>query len=122
MSHLPQCDAIAKSGKQCQAPAPWTMPCTAVYDARCNSYSADKFKDIHLCRHHAHKDDMLRRAKEGKRLQLHHGGWFGGFNKGNFGNLVISTPTVDWDNVKSFDVPDFWKGEVQSIRPKQPAT
>lgn len=101
-----QCDAISvKTGKRCKKKNTWEFPCTAIYDARVTSYRADKFKSVRLCScHHYLLCDM---RKEGDRLKLHHGGWFGGFNKYNYGNLVTDKQDINWDNPK-LRVPKFW--------------
>ena len=101
-----QCDAIARSGKRCKRLNRWEIPCSAVYDARFNSYRADRFSPVRLCCCHKILESKLR--KQGKRLKLHHGGYLGCFNKYNYGQLVITTPTVDWSKAKTVKVPKFW--------------
>lgn len=100
-----QCDAIAKNGKRCKKKNRWELPCTAVYDARVTSYRADIFRPVRLCC--AHSDLALELRNKGERLKLHHGGWFGAYNKHKYGNLVIARPTVDWEK-PDLTVPKFW--------------
>lgn len=113
-----QCDAITKTGKRCRCKNRCEMPCAAVYDARMGLYRADEFRPVRLCDRHSDAEGKLRRLgpRHGgtQRFKLHHGGWFGGFNKHNYGNLVLNCPSVDWSKARNWEewikknVPKFW--------------
>lgn len=101
-----QCDAISQSGKRCRCKNQWEIPCTAVYDARFNSYRSDTFRPVRLCEGHA--GQMFNNARIGKRLKLHHGGWLGPYNNFGYGNLVITKPTIDWSKFVTLKIPKYW--------------
>lgn len=102
-----QCDAITRAGARCTRKNHVVLPCTKVFDARADRYWATDFKSVRLCWQHSRTETRLR--SQGSRLKLHHGGWFGAFNRYRFGHLVINQPSVNWDAVKSLKVPMFWK-------------
>jgi hypothetical protein len=107
-----QCDALV-GNRRCKKSAQWFIPCTAVYDARCNSYRADEFKPVRLCECHGAKH--WKNERKGKRLPLIEGGFLGSMNKYNYGNLVLDVSEVDWETITELKIPKYWsQPEIES--------
>jgi len=94
-----QCDAITSKGHRCARRAMSIYP----------SGIKGELKNVNFCFAHWLKEGKAR--CENHRIKLHHGGWFGAYNKHKYGNLVIDKPNVNWDKAKILRVPKYWSGK-----------
>ena len=98
-----QCDALTKTGERCKN--------TNQMETR-----GHNCKPVRLCRLHESQWDRMHLQNCGKipgemkRLPLRDGGFFGGWNRFDYGSMVTNAPNVDWDSPDlNIDTPEAWK-------------
>ena len=104
-----QCDALTRSGERCKNTN------QKVYHTSTGICSHISTHAVNLCRRHAAMWDRIHYANAGKpgcemkRLPLRDGGFFGGYNRYDYGESVAATPTIDWDDPEVvIEIPKAW--------------
>lgn len=104
-----RCDALTSNGSRCRNTNQVVIQTSTPIRSQISTH------DVCLCRRHSATWDKMHASNAGKtgkemaRLPLRDGGFFGGYNRHDYGGMVTADPVVDWNDPGLIvDIPKAW--------------